>query len=205
MLELLRRGVHERQALLDEHGPSVRTVRLGVEVRQRLEELDQSLPRLQALLRRRSCVNKEDTQARYNDFRCLKRQIDEAKDLFHGVGLEEADRSGAQVQSAASRSKTAQFGLPHDGADEAGRPNAQRDMTCEEKAAMGHIRQRSSEMDEHLGDIGLAVDRLKDLAGQIGTSAERQKERAEVLTKDVDDAQDGITAVNASIKRYLKK
>eukprot|EP00439_Symbiodinium_sp_Y106_P054356 s1795_g7.t1 len=87
LLEQGRNDIHERQKLLSKRGNCTESIRKGHEVRQALDELRASLPKLQALhkkaqSKRGAKAKKEELQARYQDIRVLKRHVDELNELF---------------------------------------------------------------------------------------------------------------------------
>merc|ERR1740121_2999796 len=75
------------------------TITKGNSIRQGLNELKQSLPKLQELHRKAqskrfvAARHKEELQARYKDIRVLKRHVDEVHELFASVGAATAEES----------------------------------------------------------------------------------------------------------------
>lgn len=200
LLEQVRSDLRDRQLLLKKRGNCYESIQKGHRVRQGLDELRRSLPKLQELHKRaqgkrNAKTSKEELQARFQDIRMLKKHVDEVQELFNGLAA--GDSSGPEVSLLGLRD-TARVLAPASGED------ARRALTSEEEEALAGMRRRDAELDKQVGEIGSVVERLDPLARQIGVTAERQRLRAEAMQSDVEKAEQDVEQLNKRITEVMK-
>ncbi|CAE8588711.1 unnamed protein product, partial [Polarella glacialis] len=205
LLEQARNDIHERQILLKKRGNCQESIQKGYNVRQNLDELKRSLPRLQELHKRaqgkRGAKDKKDElQARYQDIRVLKRHIDEINELFLSGHDVPTDASGAPSFGPQSASLLGLRDIARGTDPEDGRRN----MTGEEEGALAAMKKRDGELDQQVGEIGKVIERLDPLAKQIGVTADRQRIRAEGLNTDVSKAEHDLESLNKRVTDIMK-
>merc|ERR1712187_49408 len=139
----------------------------------------------------------DESQERYKVIRLLKRQVDEANELFvsSNAGVDISEMDGAHSNPGASL-----LGLRHAAREE----DCTRLLTDEEKAGISRIRERDKELDKEVDEIGKVVDRAGEIAKQIGTTAERQRMKAEVIGTDVEKADTDIKDLNKKVTEVMK-
>mmetsp|Transcript_6261 Transcript_6261/g.16967 ORF Transcript_6261/g.16967 Transcript_6261/m.16967 type:complete len:278 (-) Transcript_6261:110-943(-) len=201
LLESSRGDIHDREALLKKRGNCFETIQKGHAIRQSLDELRQSMPRLQELHKKaqgkRSAGRKqEELQARYKDIRILKRHVDEVHDLFL--------RSGAEGAGAGSEPAAQLLGLRSAAYAPASGENSKRGLTDEERSALEHMKRRDEELDKEVAELGLVVERLDPLARQIGISADHMRQRAENMNEDVAQAEKDMQLLNKKITEVMR-
>uniref|UniRef100_A0A6T1NH22 t-SNARE coiled-coil homology domain-containing protein n=1 Tax=Alexandrium monilatum TaxID=311494 RepID=A0A6T1NH22_9DINO len=203
LLEETRSNIHERETLLRKRGNCYETIQKGHLIRQHLEELNTSFSKLQELQKRAqgkrmTGAKKEEHQARYQDIRILKKHKDEVQELSQhtSAGLHApAAASGAGAQPSL-------FGLRD--AARGGEESARRLLTTEEQEALDQMKKRDMEIDKQVSDLGGVLGRLDPLAREIGSSAERQRIKAEALGTDVEDAEKDLESLNKKVAEVLK-
>jgi len=196
LIEDVRDGVRDRQAVIKRRGICHETINKGHENRQKMAELQRSLPQMQqlhkkAMGKRSAAQNKEELAARYQDLRVLKRHVDEVRELIEGTN--------ADMEDVGTRPEL--FGLREAGR---GDPDIKRDLTDDEKQALADMRARDEKIDQQAGEIGDVVQRLVPLAEQIGVTAERQKAQADTLTSSVDKNLKEIERQSEFTKELIK-
>lgn len=196
LLEQSRTEIHEREALLKKRGNCFETIQKGHSIRQNLDELRQSLPRLQELHKKaqgkRSTGKKqEELQARYNDIRVLKRHMDEVHGLFLRTGAEGTGAAEPAAQLLGLRNAAA--------AEDCRRP-----LTEDEKGALEQMKKRDAELDKQVEELGQVVERLDPLARQIGVSADRMKLRADDMNDDVTKAEKDMEQLGKKMKEVMQ-
>lgn len=189
LIKEIREGVHERQALMKK-GISQETITKGHDNRMKLRELQQSLPKLQELHKkasgkRKAAQQKDELQARFQDIRLLKRNMDEVRELIEGANMSEDPT--LRTTSAATM-----LGLR-----EAARGETGRAMNEEEQQALQGMRDRDKQIDQEVSKIGQVVERLGDLAENLGTVVDSQKQLADKLHT-------GVEENTAEIKRQVE-
>lgn len=198
----VRDGVHERKAIVNRRGICHETITKGHELRTKVQELHRSLPQLQqvhkkAMGKRNASQKKEELSARYQDIRILKKHVDEVRDLLEGTN--------ANMEDPISAGQSAQLLGLREAAR--GDPNTSRALDAEEEQALANMRARDEQIDKQIGEIGNVVERLGDIAGQIGVTAEQQKAQADALGTAVDKNKEEImrqTAVTTELIKYEK-
>lgn len=200
MLEDVRNLIHERGILLTKRGNCQETIEKGHKIRTLLDELKRSLPMLQelhkkALKKRGAAQRSEELQNRYQDIRVLKRQIDEAHELFLTCNVGDAGRDVAGVMSMDSTL----FGRSE---KTIGATNRQ--MSEDEKGALEHMRQRDQGLDQHADEVLKTLGNLLPIASQIGLSATRTREKAEGISTDVDKATDDLKTMNKKLTEVMR-
>merc|ERR1712151_920962 len=73
-----------------------------------------------------------------------------------------------------------------------------------EKAGIDKIRQRDQELDNQVGQLEKGVDRLGDLARNLGTQAERQRTIADGIGVDVEKADKDLQDLNKKVSEVMK-
>jgi len=207
LLEQSREDIHSRAALLRSRGNCHETISKGHTIRQSLDELKRSLPKLQELhkkaqSKRSAARNKDELQARYKDIRVLKRHVDEVHELFDAVGAGKADASPCPKASLlGQRQDPVQFNTQF---KPASKEDTKRSLAADEIEALAHMKKRDAEVDKQVGDLGKVVERLDPLAKQIGITAERHRMQAENLTGDVESADKDLKGLNSSIEEIMR-
>jgi hypothetical protein len=199
LLEEIREGVHERQALMKRRGVCTETIQKNVDNRQKYDELKRTLPQLQqvhkkAMGKRSAERNKEELQNRFRDIRVLKQHVDEVHELIEGGNLE-------QAPSLPDGPAAALFG---NSLRETARGEMNRNLTDEEKEELAKMRGRDAEIDKQVGEIGMVVERMKPVAEQIGATAKLQKEKADATSAAVDKNTEEIKKQNEFVKEIIK-
>jgi len=198
LLEETREAIQERSTLLKRRGNCHETITKANTIRQNQDELKRSLPKLQELHKkaqnkRGASRQKEELQARYKDIRVLKRHADEVADLWasnSGGAENHSERLlGSREETVIGRART---------------EDTRRALSAEEEEALATMKKRDLELDDHIGEIGLIIDRLDPLARQIGLTAEQQRLKAEAITGDVEKADQDLLAMNTSIEKVMK-
>jgi len=200
LLEEVRDSIRDRQALMKKRGNCYDTIQRGHTLRRQLDDLKKTLPKLQELHKKAqnrwtNKLSKEELQERYQHIRLLKKQVDEANDLFvsgnAGVDLEEGMSGGPSVSL---------LGLRHAAAEE----DCKRNLSADEQGAIDKIRDRDKQLDSHVDELGQMVDRLNPLAQQIGVVADRQRFKAEAIGTDVEKADDDLKALSKKVLEVTK-
>lgn len=210
LLELVREVIREHDLISASNGICAESARIRHKIRQYLDELAVLLPRLREIQKTArgswlpGAVKGEELQARYEDIRVLKRQLDEAKELFSGnadtsqPSRSSSPRAHCQVDIArldASVLLSSCGGQPAE---------SKYAMTSDEERALDHMRRRDGELNRQLGDIGDTADRLNELAGQIGLASKRQKSKADNLAREFEEVDQGIGGLKKGIDKLLK-
>lgn len=201
LLEQGRNDIHERQKLLSKRGNCTESIRKGHDVRQALDELRASLPKLQALhkkaqSKRGAKAKKEELQARYQDIRVLKRHVDELNELF------QRSQNEAHGQEAAPTTLGKSLGLRDLG--RASEEDTKRNLTSQEEDALAAMKRRDEDIEKQIEELGQAVGRLDPLARQIGQTAERHRLRAEALGAEVDKTEGDIQQLNRRVNEVMR-
>mmetsp|Transcript_160924 Transcript_160924/g.296390 ORF Transcript_160924/g.296390 Transcript_160924/m.296390 type:complete len:245 (+) Transcript_160924:64-798(+) len=210
LLEEVREAICERQALLKRRGNCHETIQKGHRIRQQLEELKRLLPKLQGLhkqaqKKRNASQRRDELAARYQDIRVLKRQVDEAQELWASAnaGVEVSEALLAPPGGGMSGSpKATLFGGLRQAAQ--GGEDARRLLDSDEQEVMGQIKRRDQAVDKELDTIGNHAERLGGLALQIGVTAEQQAKKAEALGSDVDKNTKDLQAMNTRIAEVIR-
>lgn len=211
LLEQVREDILNRGTLLRKRGNCYETIQKGHAIRQSLDELKKSLPKLQELHKRAqgkrgagSGQKKDELQMRYNDIRVLKRHVDEVNELFT------SSTTGTDAPGAGSSGdpQASLFGL-RDAARGGGRGDVdgRRALSAEEEDALSSMKRRDQDLDRQAAEIGRVVERLDPLAREIGSAAERSRLRAEAMTTDVEKAEEDLKQLNkrmAEVMQYEK-
>mmetsp|Transcript_70246 Transcript_70246/g.195534 ORF Transcript_70246/g.195534 Transcript_70246/m.195534 type:complete len:278 (-) Transcript_70246:69-902(-) len=198
LLEEVRDTIRERTVLIKRRGNCLETIQKGHQIRQQLTELRGTLPKLQELHKRaqsrwKNKLSKDELQERYQVIRLLKRQVDEANELFVSGNANVGEVPGALAgidlgPSAAmlgSRSVSSE--------------DRTRLLTSEEQGAIDKIRQRDGELDKQVDEIGKVVTRATEIARHIGATAERQRLKAEGIGSDVEKADTDLKDLNKKV------
>jgi hypothetical protein len=201
LLEQAREDICDRQTLLKKRGNCKETIQKGHNIRQALDELKRSMPRLQELHKKaqskrgaKAVARREELQARYQDIRVLKRHIDEVNELFmSGIDIP-SDGTGTAGATLLGLRDTAR-GNPED---------SKRALSADEEDALAAMKRRDAALDQQVTEIGQVIERLDPLARQIGQTAERQRIRAETIGADVGKAKDDIDVLNKKITEVMR-
>jgi seryl-tRNA synthetase len=207
LLEQVREDILERQTILKRRGNCYETIQKGNHIRQQLAELKGTVPKLQQLHKKAekrwgASKRQGELSERFQAIRLLNRQVKEADELFISCNAAGSDASAALLLGSNGSGPAASlFGnLRHAAAEE----DTKRDLTGEEKDAIDKIRGRDADIDKEIDGVGKVVDRLQDMAENIGRSAERQKIAAEGLTTDVIKADDDLKELNKKVTEIRK-
>jgi len=203
LIEDIRTGVQERSALMKRRGICSETITKGHEHRQKSTELQSQLPKLQQLLKKASKkqkANANDAKAqenamRWQDIRVLTAHVKDTRDLVEGQAQDE--------DMGAPSSQMLGLGL-RDAANARGDPNTQRPFTEEEQQVLTDMRTRDKQIDQQVGEIGSIVERMVPIAEQIGFTAEKQKQQADVLSTAVDKNREEIDRQSEATKALIK-
>lgn len=205
LLEDVRETVVARQQLMKKRSNCYETIQKGHMIRNQLDDLKKLQLRMQELHKKAqgkwSASKKQDElQDRYQVMRLLKRQTDEANELFlsgqvaDGGGL----RDAGNAVNGHDRAPTASLlGMASDA-------DKRRELSLEEEGVIQDIRKRDQELDQQVADLGSVVERLGDIAGNIGATADRQKIRAEALLSDVEKADGDLKQLNKRVAEVIQ-
>lgn len=204
LLEEVRDNIRERQGLLRRRGNCYETIQKGSLIRQQLDELKKTLPRLQELHKKaqgRWFANKrqEEIQERYQVLRLLKRLVDEANELFLSGNAAGAGAGGDTPDGGVGPAASL-LGLRHVAAEE----DRSRQLSEDERGLLDRLKAKDEDIDRHVAEVGAVVDRLGDMAGQIGMAAERQKLKAEAVAHEVGKAETDIAVLNKKVADVIK-
>lgn len=201
LLEDIKSGVKERSELMKRRGICHESITKGHEHRQKLSELQTLLPKLQQLhkkaMGKRSAKKagaQEELQFRYQDIRTLKKHVDEIRDTVESNGANEDSTPSAMMLGLGLR----------DTANARGDPNTQRAFTEEEQDALTEMRARDKQIDSQVGEIGSIVERMVPIAEQIGHTADRQKQQADLITAGVEKNTEEIERQNKATLELIK-
>lgn len=197
LLEQTREEIHDRSAILSRRGNCHETITKGHTIRQNLQELKTSMPKLQELHKkaqnkRGAARHKEELQARYKDIRVLKRHVDELNEL------------ASASSGTAENPRVSLLGQREDPVLRARPEDSTRSLTAEEEDALSKMKKRDAELDKQVGELGQIVERLDPLARQIGVTADQQRRRAEDLTSEVEKADKDLQDLNHRIDDVMK-
>jgi hypothetical protein len=133
-------------------------------------------------------------QEGYQIIRDLRLHIDEARQTFLNnqcltAKLRNASRNSESASAAAQEVPTSEN---------------RRAPTEEERSALASMRQQDMKLDSCAAEVGQAVERLGELASQIGVSANRQNAHAHTILEDVDAANQDVKAVSRRVGRMLR-
>lgn len=203
LLESSRSSIQERQAILQRKGNCYETIQKGNTIRQQLDELKKTIPRLHELHKRASKKwgankRKDELAERYQVMRVLTKHFNEANELYlsgNPIGDQMDDD-----QFIGRGPNASLLGLRNAASSE----DSHRNMNDDEQGAVDKIRAKDAEIDTHIDELGQVAGRLTDLGKQIGVSAERQRMRAEGLNEDVDKCEQDIRAMNKKTKEIIE-
>mmetsp|Transcript_44749 Transcript_44749/g.103511 ORF Transcript_44749/g.103511 Transcript_44749/m.103511 type:complete len:255 (+) Transcript_44749:61-825(+) len=199
LLQEVRENIAQRKALIKSRGNCMESIQKGHAVRQQLQELNESLTKLQAILRKqRKRIGRKSAEVnedKYLQLRQLKKLVDEAQALFDGEldHVSIADDIGL---------KPTLFG--NSSLREAAKGERDRDMTDEERRALDVMKQRDQDLDIELGKIGLVAGRLGEVAAEMGVSADRQKEKVENINNNAERENQRMEMMNKKIQEVIK-
>lgn len=198
-LEEVRDSMRERTLTLKRQGNCHATIASGHKIRQQLDMLRTSLPKLQELHRKaqgkrnaKEASRKEELKSRLDDMRHLKKCVDEAQELFTNGNVEAVTGSGAGANGPAS----SLFGLRSAGDCD----DQRKDLNGDEEQALAEMKRRDQEMDVGLDRIGKVAERLLPMAQEIGNVAERHRIKAEGLGEDAGKAEEDLRLLNRRIE-----
>jgi hypothetical protein len=205
LLEQVREDILERQNILKRRGNCYETIQKGNHIRQQLTELKGILPKLQQLHKKAekswgASKRQEELSDRFQAIRLLNRQVKEADELFVSSN---AGTDASALLDSDGPAATLFGSLRHAALEE----DTKRGLTNEEQQAIVKIRGRDKDIDKEIGEVGKVVDRLQDMALNIGHTAERQKKSAEALNTDASKADDDLKELNrkvTEIQQYEK-
>eukprot|EP00928_Gymnodinium_smaydae_P088723 TRINITY_DN72785_c0_g1_i1.p1 TRINITY_DN72785_c0_g1~~TRINITY_DN72785_c0_g1_i1.p1 ORF type:complete len:281 (+),score=75.27 TRINITY_DN72785_c0_g1_i1:192-1034(+) len=204
LLEEVRDNIKDRQSLIKKRGNCYESIQKGNLIRNQLDELKGTLPKLQELHKKaqgRWFKNKrqDEIQERYQVLRLLKRLVDEANELFltgnastQGVDTTPDGSCGGPTASL--------LGLRHTAAEE----DRSRNLSDEERGVLDRLKARDLDIDRQVGEVGAVVDRLGDMAGQLGAAAERQRLKAEAVAHEVTKAEADVVVLNKKVAEVIK-
>mmetsp|Transcript_51209 Transcript_51209/g.94739 ORF Transcript_51209/g.94739 Transcript_51209/m.94739 type:complete len:258 (+) Transcript_51209:62-835(+) len=200
VLQEVRENIRQRQALLMSRGNCMESIQKGHAVRQQMQELNESLTKLQAILRKQGKRsrrdNAEQNEGMYRDLRQLKKHVDEAQALFEGqlehVHIPELSPDGLRPTLFGNSLRAAAQG------------ERDRDLTDEERACLDEMQRRDKELDNDLGKIGLVADRLGQVAVEMGNSAARTKDKVEGINHNVERENHKMEAMNKRIEEVIR-
>lgn len=200
LLEEIRNGVHERQALMKRRGVCTETIQKNVENRQKYDELKRTLPQLQQLhkkaMGKRSANRsdkKEELQHRFQDIRVLKKHVDEVHELIEGANVDQDPTLQGSGPAATLM-----------GLRETARGDINRDLTPEEQEELAKMRGKDAEIDKQVGEIGCIVERMVPIAQTIGITAQQQKEQADAITTAVAKNTEEINRQSDKTKELIR-
>jgi len=206
-LEEVRDSMRDRQLTLKRQGNCHATIASGHKIRQQLDLLRTSLPKLQELHRKaqgkrnaREAARKEELKLRIEDMRNLKKCVDEAQELFTNGNVENV--SGTGGGSGGNVPASSLFGSRSNACDE-----QRAEMNGDEEQALEEMQRKDKELDVGLDSIGKVAERLKNVANEIGTVAERHKIKAENLGDDAQKCDEDLRLLNRrmeEVRQYDK-
>eukprot|EP00929_Paragymnodinium_shiwhaense_P081528 TRINITY_DN42690_c0_g1_i2.p2 TRINITY_DN42690_c0_g1~~TRINITY_DN42690_c0_g1_i2.p2 ORF type:complete len:165 (-),score=49.18 TRINITY_DN42690_c0_g1_i2:257-751(-) len=133
--------------------------------------------------------------------RVLKRQTDEAVEMFEsGQASIENGAGGLRGAGQADGGETPAASL----LGRASEDDRRRELSLEEEGVIQDIRKRDAALDQQVQEVGQVVDRLNDLAKNIGTTADRQRAKAEAMLTDVEKADGDIKQLNKRVAEVIQ-
>lgn len=203
LLEEVRENIVSRQQLMKKRGNCYETIQKGHTIRAQLDDLRKLQLRLQELHKKaqgkwNASKKQDELQDRYQVIRLLKRQTDEANEMFLSGQVDSAASGGLRdAGNGRDAPSVSLLGM----ASEADR---RRELSLEEQGVIDDIRKRDAELDKQVAEVGDVVARLNDIAGNIGTTADRQKQKAEALLTDVEKADGDLKQLNKRVAEVIQ-
>lgn len=178
MLEQLNTAIQDGRA-----SPRNPSEHEGLAIQAKLDELERSFSMLQGIHRQARPVrdgkaSQDEYQAGYQEIRSLRKQID---DVAHAFSVAQSHGSHVHLHGDVGRA-----------------------LSDEEQRTLDSMRQRDVELDTDLKAIGQVVERMGDVARQIGVSAERQKDHAATLVTHCESSQQDVRNLNKRIGKMLR-
>jgi len=210
LLEKVRDDIRERTRLLKKRGNCHETIQRGHSIRQDLDELKKSLPKLTALHKRaqskssgKSTTKSEELQNRYQIIRNLKRQVDEVHDMFKSCNTGEHAPDSVMYGNPRATLLGCDGGLR---AAARGNPggDGQRPLAASEESALAAMKQRDREVDTQLDQVGAVIDRLAGIEHEIGATAQRQNAKVQGLNTSVENTEAEIEDLSKNIQEVMK-
>lgn len=203
-LQEINELIRSRHQIQRKQGNTVEVIQKGATLKRNFEHIDARFARMKDVFKaqvrlRGKKFTDEQLDQRFNELQVIKQQIESARNIFQNGGL----FSDAQVKTLTDfQGQMKKQGLSF--------PNTQtqhewRELTHEEQQALDRWRERDADIDRQVAQIGDAVDRLAEIAVQIGEKTEQQSQLVAKLHEQADDANAELLAVNDTIKEILKK
>lgn len=195
--------VKERNDAQQKSGNSVEVIRKKNEIAQKFLEFDIEFKKLIDIYKKQSKqkinkIEKEELDARFQDIEILSRQKIELETLFRNS--EYASGAGFMSLTDYRAKADAEGGVARYDAEN---PPAKWEETEEDKALIERWKKRDAEFDKQLRNIGEGVDRLGEIANEIGVKADRQKELVTSLHCQADEASEELKDINNRIKKIV--
>eukprot|EP01068_Selenidium_serpulae_P006015 Selendium_serpulae@DN4265_c0_g1_i2.p1 len=193
--------VKERHEMQKKHGNNVETIKKKAQITDQLRSLEIDMKSLQDVYKKQTKTKKkfsqEELDNRFQDIQVLRRQIDELTGLANNTN----QYAGTEIKTLSDiRTEAAERGEGRFGPEGAG---TYEEASEEDKATMARWKERDAEFDKQLDLIGQGVDRLGDIAVQIGEKADEQKELITELHTEADVASDDLIEMNDRIKKIM--
>lgn len=193
--------VRERHEMQKKHGNNVETIKKKAQITDQLRSLEIDMKSLQEAYRKQTKMkkkfNQQELDNRFQDIQVLRRLIDELTNLASNTN----QYGGTEIKTLTEiRAEAAERGEGRFGPEGAA---PYEEPSDEDKATMARWKERDAEFDKQLDLIGQGVDRLGEIAVQIGEKADEQKELITQLHHDADIASDDLVELNARVKKIM--
>eukprot|EP00923_Selenidium_pygospionis_P059987 GHVN01105606.1.p1 GENE.GHVN01105606.1~~GHVN01105606.1.p1 ORF type:complete len:365 (+),score=73.36 GHVN01105606.1:141-1235(+) len=205
---LLQTSIHEAKDLIRQRheiqrksGNNVATIQKKAAIIDILKAANVDFIKLQDIYKKQAKQKKkfgvEELNNRFQDVQVLKRQIAEVEDVARNVNQYSTTeiRTLADLRAETANRSGGRFGPT-------GAPSYE-EASEEDRATIGRWKERDKEFDAQLDTIGEGVERLGEIAIQIGQKAEEQQEYVTQLHTEADVATDELVKINAKIKKIM--
>lgn len=226
-LESIRILIRERKVIINRKGNNVESIERGIMITGEIKNLQTNFKRL-ADLYTKQCKNRKgkfenidekELEQRYNDLAVLKRQImdckSNAKSCATTTGLGKGESGGVEEYRTLTELRSEKLQRERDernnqtttetitGDDHTGLWNKHEEE--DQQKYIQKWKKQDQEFDTHLSEIGQAIDRISEVAVQIGEKAEVGSEMVKELQTQADEATVELKLVNSKLKAVMLK
>jgi len=197
-LVTIRKKLDEKDAKVARFNTNPETLKLGTEIKEKLQTLDKQLGQMNEVLRKQKRDRKrygvselEIKEKQYNTFLT---QMKELKARERGV----QNDPNAQMKTLVEMKSD----LMAKGTNSSQR-TADREMTADEEAAIDRWKEGGKEQDKYLDDINKGLSTLKGKALNIGEQVDKQTNLINNLEEQIDVAYTELESSNTKLKKVL--
>lgn len=205
-LQEVRTLIRERHDIQKRMGNNVETIQKKSQISEKLRGLQLDIDKLQEVYKKQAKQKKklkltdEEIESRFADVQVLKRQVDE----IHGIAQNSNQYSTNEIRTLTEiRAENAERGQMRFGPNGTAGGGGYEEPSDADRSQVNRWKERDKQFDEQLGQIGEGVDRLGEVAVQIGHKADEQAALTTQLHSDADVATDELVEMNNRIKKIL--